>query len=279
VAEWLLAEARWGIVNDIVSGAAGVGLFLLRAAEELREPRYLVGARAAGDWLLAEATREKTGLRWRLSRDFARVYPNFSHGTSGIAYFLAVLHERTNDERYRRAALDGAAWLKAVCTGGEDGAAWYRHDPDARELCYVGWCHGPAGTARLFRALRRESGDWEKWERACARWIMNNSVPKPLAGFWNVSVCCGTAGVGEFFEDLHRATGESEYRRWAERMADDLVAKAAPGEPGLKWVQAEHRVKPDDVRAQTGYMQGAAGIGLFFLKMHGERFVPPDSPY
>jgi len=280
-AEWLSKDARWGIVNDVVSGAAGVGLFLVRASHELREPRYLDGARAAGDWLLSEAIREKSGLRWKLSRDFARVYPNFSHGTAGVAFFLAVLYARTKDERYLRAALDGAAWLESVRPPTDAGAAWYRHEPDARELYYVGWCHGPAGTARLFRQLHRVTGDatWSSMERECARWVLNCGAPKPLPGFWNVSVCCGTAGVGEFFVDLFHTTRDDEYRARARVMAEHLDATAAPGAPGLKWVQAEHRVKPDDVRAQTGYMQGAAGIGLFFLKMSGRRFTPPDSPY
>ena len=34
---------------------------------------------------------------------------------------------------------------------------------------------------------------------------------------------------------------------------------------GLAWDQAEHRARPDWVQRQTGYMQGAAGIGGFLL--------------
>ena len=37
------------------------------------------------------------------------------------------------------------------------------------------------------------------------------------------------------------------------------------------WVQAEHRVRPEFRVAQTGYMQGAAGIGLWLLEADAHR--------
>lgn len=37
------------------------------------------------------------------------------------------------------------------------------------------------------------------------------------------------------------------------------------GGGGRVWSQAEHRVRPKFLQRQTGYMQGAAGIGSFLL--------------
>ena len=34
-----------------------------------------------------------------------------------------------------------------------------------------------------------------------------------------------------------------------------------------RWVQAEHRDRPEFLEAQTGYMQGAAGIASFLLHL------------
>jgi hypothetical protein len=54
---------------------------------------------------------------------------------------------------------------------------------------------------------------------------------------------------------------------------------------GLRWIQAEHRVQPKLLVAQTGYMQGAAGIGMWLLRLDGagkgrESFVRfPDTPW
>jgi hypothetical protein len=54
---------------------------------------------------------------------------------------------------------------------------------------------------------------------------------------------------------------------------------------GLRWVQAEHRVRPELLVAQTGYMQGAAGIGMWLLRLDAAgrgrgAFVRfPDTPW
>ena len=54
---------------------------------------------------------------------------------------------------------------------------------------------------------------------------------------------------------------------------------------GARWPQAEHRVKPELIVAQTGYMQGAAGIASVLLdadaveRGKSPRFTLPDSPF
>ena len=45
---------------------------------------------------------------------FPRRMPNFSHGTAGIAYFLARVHEETNERKYLDAAIAGAKYLQAI---------------------------------------------------------------------------------------------------------------------------------------------------------------------
>jgi hypothetical protein len=61
--------------------------------------------------------------------------------------------------------------------------------------------------------------------------------------------------------------------------------KASVDEGQMSWVQAEHRVRPEFLVAQTGYMQGAAGIGTFLLRLDAasrgakRAFVFPDSPF
>jgi hypothetical protein len=91
--------------------------------------------------------------------------------------------------------------------------------------------------------------------------------------------------VAEFFLDLHRAQGEPSDLEFSRRVTRILVARATRDESGARWVQAEHRVKPDELVAQTGWMQGAAGIGAWLLKLASfergrEVRIPfPDSPF
>ncbi len=296
-ADWLCKSiipkengAVWGNSNDIVSGAAGIGLFLIRAAKELREQSYLITAKKAGYYLINEAIVDKHGFKWQGIKGWEKLYPNFSHGTSGIAFFLASLFKETGMQGFYESSYEGAGWLMAYKRGEKDEASWYHHEPDGKDLFYVSWCHGPGGSARLFYQLYKISGkqDMLDWVNKSATWLMNCGLDSnPLKGHWNLSVCCGSAGIGEFFADIYKTSGKKEYLLWAEKMADELISKSNAGGMGWKWVQAEHRTRPDEVYAQTGFSQGAAGIGLFFLKMYAlekknlkyEVYSLPDNPF
>jgi lantibiotic modifying enzyme len=215
--------------------------------------------------------------------------PNFSHGTAGIAYFLARVYEETKDRRYLEASLGGARYLQAIAKTDGDICLIQHNQPQGLELYYLGWCHGPVGTARLWRQLAKVTGDasWDAWVDRSARGILQSGIPEKLTdGFWNnVSQCCGSAGVGQFFLDLHATRATPAYLAFAKRITGDLLKRGTRDEQGLRWVQAEHRTQPKLLVAQTGYMQGAAGIGMWLLRLDAaERgrgnFVSfPDTPF
>ena len=286
------AGVEWGPVTDIVGGAAGTGLWLLQRSRETGDTASRELVARAGLRLIELGIPEEGGLKWRMAPDFPRLMPNFSHGTAGVAYFLAVLHQETGRKEFRDAALAGARYLQAVANTTGDGCLIRHHEPepDGKNLYYLGWCHGPVGTSRLFYQLHRATGDgtWLDWVRKGAGSILASGIPEtPTPGFWNnLGQCCGSAGVADFFLRLHRLTGEDRYLAFARRVTNDLLARATPTPgDGLKWVHAEHRVRPEYTYAQTGYMQGAAGIGMLLLHMDAvERgrewsFRLPDSPY
>jgi lantibiotic modifying enzyme len=323
------AGVQWGDSNDIIGGAAGIGLFLLEAARELGEPASRETAVRAGLRLIergipvqqvqpagpgsvpggkaataanavAGADRRMAGgnaaptagLKWRMDSTFERLMPNFSHGTAGVAFFLATLYRDTGRREFLDAAVAGARYLQAVAESDADVCLIFHDEPDNLHLHYLGWCHGPVGTARLFYQLGRATGDpvWMDWVGRCARGILKSGIPEHQApGFWNnLGQCCGSAGVAEFFLQLHRLTGDAGHLAFARRVSADLLARAAPAAPGgqgLKWIHAEHRIRPEYVYAQTGFMQGAAGIGMLLLHLDAvERGAPwsftlPDSPY
>ena len=166
----------------------------------------------------------------------------------------------------------------------------FHSEPGGEQLFYLSWCHGPAGTARLYRRLAdvtRESR-WREMLPRLAQAIVDGGVPDrhpDLSGYWNnISQCCGNCGVVEFFLALHAWTGDADYLAYARRVMDDAVARAAAEEDGLKWIQAEHRVRPELLVAQTGLMQGAAGVGIAALHVDGALegrsplVVLPDAP-
>lgn len=278
----------WNDTTDIIRGGAGIALFLLWYAERTQDESSAALAEKAGRRLLRLARPAEGGLDWPMTPTSARRMPNFSHGTAGVCFFLARLYDVTHKEEYLRAALKGANYLVSIGEG-RDGFRAFHHAPGGEQLFYLGWCHGPVGTARLFYELYKVTSDgrWLEWTRRCASSVLASGIPeRQTPGFWNnVGVCCGSAGVADFFLDLHRITQAPEYLRFAVRTTDDLLARGTSDASGLHWVQAEHRVRPDLLQAQTGYMQGAAGIGLWLLKLDAQLadrhwpLVLPDSPF
>ena len=81
------------------------------------------------------------------------------------------------------------------------------------------------------------------------------------------SQCCGSAGLAEYYFNLYRYFGDSSYIKFSRKLTDNLLSRAARDSSGIRWLQAEHRVLPDQILAQTGYMQGAAGVGVWLLHL------------
>jgi len=274
----------FGDVTDIISGGAGTGLALLYAHKETGDARWLDLAARTGDRLLELGTAKDGGLDWAMDPSYPSRMPNFSHGTAGVAFFLARLSAATGRKAYLEAALAGARYLVSIAKTDGDACLIYHDEPDHKDLYYLGWCHGPVGTSNLFYELFKITGDavWGAWVEKSARGLMASGIPeKETAGFWNNDgICCGLAGVADFFRSLHRATKKEDYLYFAVKVLDVLRKKATADAAGMRWVQAEHRVRPDLLIAQTGLMQGAAGIGLVFLRFAAENpsLSPPYAP-
>ncbi|MFP5284462.1 MAG: lanthionine synthetase LanC family protein, partial [Thermoanaerobaculia bacterium] len=186
------AGVEWGPGLDIIAGSAGTILYLLHMARELDRPASRELALRAGMRLAELGIPEAGGRKWRMANDpgAKRLMPNFSHGTAGIAYALATLHLETGREEPLEAALAGARYLQSVANTEGDGCLVFHHEPepDGRNLYYLGWCHGPAGTVRLFYQLARATRDdaWMGWVRRGTRSIVASGIPeRQTPGFWN----------------------------------------------------------------------------------------------
>jgi lantibiotic modifying enzyme len=281
--DWLLRHAhtrgtgvQWtSPFHDVLLGLAGTGFGLLWASDALALVDGVEFAAAAGRRLISLASAAGDGcLRWEGHVNADRIMPNYSHGTAGIAHFLARLHRATGERVFLDAALAGARYLESIARCDERGWLVRHHDGD-EELFYLGWCHGPAGTGRLFAELGQITGDphWDDQVRRLAAGVIATGAPETRSpGFWNnVSQCCGDCGLGEWFLELDRANPEPSWAGMVDRIAKEVIRRGDAVGDGLRWVQAEHRIQPELLEAQTGYMQGAAGIGSFLLHVQGHR--------
>ena len=277
---------EWNDTTDIIAGSAGIGLTLLWLEPTVGGTAARDLAVRAGRHLLELGQPAEGGCTWMMTPTFPRNMPNFSHGTAGVAYFLARLHAMTGDPAFLEGARAGARYLQAIAVPKGDGVVIRHHDGDGAELFYLSWCHGPAGTARVFHQLVSVDQSFQPWVDKLARGIPAMGVPGRSPGFWNnISQCCGNAGVVQFALDRARAGQDAQALEYARVVASELVQRATADGDGLKWVQAEHRVQPANLVAQTGFMQGAAGVGTVLLHLDAaERnsrwaITFPDSPF
>lgn len=291
------AGVSWIGGPTIGLGDGSIVLYLLWAARTFDDPSLRDLARRAGERALELALPDpRGGLRWAspnleaFGMPAGAAMPNFELGTAGVAYVLARLYEETGDARFLDAARAGAAHIAALATVRGDAALLYYREPDLTDLYYLGYCHGPVGTARLFYELHRLSGEgqYRDWLGRFARGIVASGVPEhQTPGLWNVVCqCCGTAGIADFFVSLAVATGQPEHLAFARRVADQLLSRATDlDNRGFRWYQAWTRTQPWAVTAETGYMIGAAGVGSAYLHLHlaeqgrYEAILFPDNPF
>ncbi len=263
---------------DIIFGAAGTALFLLDLGAETKQPRFVEGAAAAGRWLVSRGaagplktdSARKT-LFWTTPIAGDRHMPNFSHGTAGVAYALARIGAAAKDDACASAARAGAAWLMDHAVHAGDTQAWPA--VDGSKTMMGGWCHGPPGTARLFLLLHAQTGDARYLDTAlsAARWLVGYADAATARGVKPKdvppSLCCGVAGVTDFFCDLYRATGKAEFRDFAVRAGSYLLASARPDGDGVKWRNGASAHERSEDEFGIDLMLGASGEALALLRL------------
>ncbi len=264
--------------TDVVLGTAGIVLAATWAGGEHADAIATDG----GEALLRAADRTEAGLDWGMLPGAASRGPNYSHGTAGIGAALAIAGTALNRRDFVDAAVQGAQHLLAVGSLADDGfIVPHTIPPSTREVEPVTytWCHGPAGTSYLFAALAHagvvEVGGFAVTElrQRCMHSILTSGVPNRLRpGFWdNDGRCCGTAGVGEVLLDAAQDSTDparaATLLDGARVMGDALVERAIRDRTGARWRFVEHRDDPPLLPPGTSWMQGAAGIGAFLLRL------------
>jgi hypothetical protein len=290
------------IPSPAVGLGGGIVLYLLYAAHTLKQPDLLKLATRAGDRIIQLSQPDaRGGLRWQgIPRDSGIIaaagipanayFPNFELGTAGVAFVLARLYEETQQPRFLAAARAGAKHIQSIAHVRGDSALVYYREPDLQDLYYLGYCHGPAGTARLFYQLHKVTGEasYLEWTEKLARGVIEAGIPEKLTpGYWNVACqCCGAAAEVDFFLSLWLGTGKPAYRDFARRVADQLITRTTDLDgKGYRWYQAWTRVKPWEVNAETGYKIGASGIGAALvhtqlaIENRYSAILFPDNPF
>ncbi|MCF8371936.1 MAG: T9SS type A sorting domain-containing protein [Bacteroidales bacterium] len=260
--KWAHRQGYTDYSKDIISGSAGIGLFLLKIYEITSNPAYLTYARFAGNYLVNQAIPVGSGYKWEISNNNPAIYTGFSHGTAGIAYFLADLFEHANDNVYLDFAEGAAQWLIDIAEPESGGCKWWLLEGIAPTYA-TGWCHGPAGTCLPFMKLYQITSDpvYLDYAKLGAAWLINTGGYK-----YDITVCHGAAGVGDFFLELFNLMDDSLYYENAVDAALWLESKADSSGVGYRWATFGG--------FYTGFSVGTAGVGHFFLKLNNQNLSP-----
>jgi rhamnogalacturonyl hydrolase YesR len=274
--KWPSSQYAADYCTDIIYGAAGIGLFLLRMYDLTNNPEYLNYSRYAGNWLVNQAIPVSSGYKWAVSNYCPYIYTGFSHGAAGIGYFLAELFAHTNDSIYLEYAEGAGQWLIDIAVPEAGGCKWWSKD-GATPSYATGWCHGPAGTCLLFMKLYQITSNniYLNYAKMGSTWLISLAIPSGGGYKWphyqgspanDITICHGAAGIGDFFLKMFDLTNEVIYYDYAEGAAEWLKSVADTSAGGYRWASFGSYY--------TGFSTGTSGVGLFFLDM----YEPPEEP-
>ena len=248
---------------DVMGGAAGAILALLRMHRDTQSDEVLARAIRCGEHLLAQDRTGPTGHRSWIGQGLGGLPLNgMSHGAAGFAYALASLAAVSGREQFADAA--------AECIAFEDQT--YdpaRHNwPDLRvpgqPLWPCQWCHGAPGIgmARLAtaRRVRANAALEAKLGGTLVAADIDNaleSVKQAWPGQLD-TLCCGTLGGIEFLCEAADRAGAREISELAARRLGTVVANAASA--------GDYRWNSGKRRFNLGLFRGLAGVGYALLR-------------
>ena len=270
--------------NSPVFFDSGIILFLIDSydtytavSENIQNPVGCVELKTCVDmimkgteYILAHAIEHEGGAIEidHLNVTFKHREPNFEFGTAGAGYLFTKVYELTGDEKYLDAAKGTVNYLKSIAVRQKKGYLIPYKLGKYDNLFYLGNCHGPVGTAKLFYELYKVTGKEKYLSEVKALANGAHSLKAPFAqsqGFWNTTcICCGPAGYVPFYAGLYRATGDEMWLKLLHRVGEVLVGNRTDNH----WNIAFDRTRTDVITAPAGYFTGTAGIVTVLLQIY-----------
>lgn len=252
------------VANDLLSGIAGVALYLLEAPRNDLRMRALT---SCIDNLASRAMRDRTGTRWiatlrEVDPKVHEVAPDkcivlgAAHGQPGIQYALARMVAAGIASEPASALLsDSVHWYMKQCdTGDRDSSYPMGLINNQRVPGTKGWCYGEIGIAVSLLGVARLSDNPELEQFAldlAARAI--DREPEMSDSLGAFCLCHGQVGIAHLFARLANATGRQDFRD-ASRSRWQLV------DAGIEeWLT---RFEREPSPRECGILTGAAGVAL-----------------
>lgn len=265
-AQILLTEDP-GPVTDLMGGAASNGLYLLRLWQATGDRRYLDGAIRNGGWLAEQLVRDERGCHCLARADGGlgkAPHAGVAHGISGVAHYLLLLFDATQDQTWAGLAREILDTLVRHAIPDRGGLNW---SPvlGSTELSRCQWNHGAPGIGLVFAKASEVLDEPSYWDIA-----LKCGVTTYAYGDFrhNATQCIGLTGCGELFVELFRISRDPQWLERAREFAALAYAYRVELPEGEAWPIDEPGLYSAD------YMYGAAGIGHYFLRLWKPGEIP-----
>ncbi len=251
---------------DVLSGAAGCLLALLRLHAVRPASGTLAAAVLCGERLLAKATEMETGLGWLVPGSGPRPLTGLSHGAAGVGWALMELAAATGEERFHAAARGALAYERSLFSTERGNWPDLREDapvekPGADRGFMCAWCHGAPGIGLARLGCLPVSQDPEL--RAEIEVAVETTLRQGFGT--NHSLCHGDLGNLDFLLEAGRRLGR-----------EDLLARVPLLAAAILQGIEENGYLSGAILApeMPGLMLGTAGIGYQLLRLAAVEKVP-----
>ena len=245
---------------DIVLGAAGALLGLLKLYDATGDAAVLQIARTCGEHLLARQTSSGDG-RGGWSGLEQRELTGFSHGAAGIAYSLVRLYTVTREPRLLQAVHAALAFERRFFI--PDAGNWSRYAGEPADTRRCTWCQGAAGIS-LARLGIRGSVDAELIQDDLAAGL-KTTAEHPVDSIDHL--CCGNLGRADILCTAALELRDDILQNRALQIAAQVVTRARRANA--------YALDEEGTPYRHGFFQGRAGIGYTLLRLTHPNVLPP----
>jgi type 2 lantibiotic biosynthesis protein LanM len=240
---------------DVIGGAAGAILALLRLYRVGGAETVLRRAEKCGEHLLAQSRPGAQGQRSFLGQGVGtRPLNGMSHGAAGFAYALAALAAASGRDDFASAASECIAFENSSYDVARKNWPDLRGGGEPSWPCQ--WCHGAPGIGLARIATGRRGTISAKSMRAD---IEGAAAAVERAWPGNVdTLCCGTLGSVEFLCEAADALGRNDLRDLAARRLASVMQAAS--------TSGDYRWNSGGRQFNLGLFRGLAGVGYTALR-------------
>lgn len=260
---------------DFLHGAVGNGTYFLSRLSNPKAKDYLV---ELVDKLDEIAQRDDDGaIKWQsvLNREDGTEGFNLSlsHGIAAIIAFLGKVVEAGIHVEKTSHLLEGAVkyLLKYRSAKWSETnlhfPSWIPLEGEVPEGSRLAWCYGDLGIGVALWHTAKSVGNKE-WEKIAVEALESTTtrIDAQKAGTVDAGLCHGTTGNMHIFNRAYQYSGKDVFKKTALIWAD-YTLKFATHEDGAAGFKAWHTEKYGGWKAEIGFLEGAAGIGLALISM------------